>query len=134
MSATIAPVKSAPRTYLVELGCVVIFYAAAAWSRPWLVTHADTDVLKLAARLVPIIPTWLLPVVVWRYYRRVDEFAQKQLLEVVAISFGIASCAIISYAFLMDVGFPALGIAWAWPVLAITLIAVRLIQRAAGPK
>jgi hypothetical protein len=134
MSAAIAPVKSAPRTYVIELGLVAILYAAAAWGRPWLAAHANTDALKLAARLVPIVPVWLLPIVVWRYYRRIDELAKKQMLEVLAISFGIASSAIISYAFLMDVGFPALGITWAWPVLAITVIAVRLIQRFAGAR
>lgn len=118
MATATAPVKFAGRNYLIEFSLTLALYVAATVGRTWLIAHANSDALKLAAKLAPMIPVWLMFAVVWRYYQRIDEFAQKRLLETLAISFGIASCAVVSYSFLADAGLPQLSITWAWPTLA----------------
>ncbi|MBV9570861.1 MAG: hypothetical protein JO056_06445 [Alphaproteobacteria bacterium] len=120
MQAATAPVKYAGRNYVIE--CVVIMglYVAAVAARPWLVAHAANSGLATAAKVLPAVPIWLMFGSVWRYYSRIDEFERLKFLLTLALSFGIGSCAIVTYAFLMDAGLPPLAITWAWPTLAIS--------------
>ena len=120
MQAAIAPVKSAGRLYLLECAIVMGLYVAAVWIRPWLVAYAATPELGTAAKVLPALPIWLMLVSVWRYYRRIDEFERQKFLVTLAISFGIGSCVIVTYAFLTDAGLPPLAITWAWPTLAVS--------------
>jgi hypothetical protein len=114
------PVKYAGRNYVIELAVVMSLYIGLLYVRPVLLAHTDDPTLDAAIKLLPILPIWLMFAVVWRHYRRIDEYDQKKFLETLAISFGIGSCLVVSYAFLMDVGLPQLAITWAWPTLAIT--------------
>ena len=82
--------------------------------------HAANHDLALAATLAPAVPVWLLLGAVWRYYRRIDEYEQRKLLETLAIAFGVGSCLIVTYSFLADAGLPFLAITWAWPTLAVS--------------
>jgi hypothetical protein len=118
MSASAVPVRFAGRNYIIEFSLVLALYAATAGLRPWLLAHAASAPLRQAAMLAPILPVWLMLIVVWRYYARIDECEQKRFLETLGLSFGIASCAMVSYAFLADAGLPRLAITWAWPTLA----------------
>jgi hypothetical protein len=120
MQAAIAPVKYAGRLYILECAIVMGLYVAAVWARPWLVAHAAAPELAMAAKVLPAFPIWLMLVSVWRYYRRIDEFERHKFLVTLAISFGIGSCAIVTYAFLMDAGLPPLAITWVWPTLAVS--------------
>ena len=114
------PVKYAGRSYIVECAIVMGFYVALTWARPWMIAHAANHDLALAAAVLPALPVWLLFGVVWRYYRRIDEYEQRKLLETLAVSFGIGSCLIVTYSFLADAGLPFLAITWAWPTLAVS--------------
>ncbi|HEY8696142.1 MAG TPA: hypothetical protein VIM02_00870 [Rhizomicrobium sp.] len=120
MPAATAPVKYAGRDYVIEVAIVSLLYAGAAAARHWLIAMAAPYGLGLAAALVPALPVWALFLVVWRYYRRIDEFEKTRFLETLAISFGIGSSLLVSYAFLADAGVPELGITWAWPTLAVS--------------
>jgi hypothetical protein len=116
--AAMAPVKTAGRSYLLEIGTTMGLYVLAVLGRPWLIDHAPNADLVIAAKLLPVIPIWLTFLAVWRYYRRIDEFERLKLLQTVSIAFGIGSCLIVTYSFLADVGMPELAITWAWPTLA----------------
>jgi hypothetical protein len=118
MATAAAPVKQAGRIYLIEFSLVMALYVLAVLARPWLLAHAANADLALGAKLVPIVPIWLMLAAVWRHYLRIDEFERLKFLETVAIAFGVGSCAIVSYAFLEDAGLPPLAITWAWPTLA----------------
>ncbi len=130
--AAIAPVKYAGRNYLIEFCAVMALYVGAIAVRPWLIAHTESAGLALAIKLLPIVPIWLLLGVVWRHYRRIDEFEQHKFLVTLAVSFGIGSCVIMSYSFLMDAGLPALAITWAWPTLATTWAINSAIQSIAN--
>jgi hypothetical protein len=120
MQAATAPVKYAGRDYVIEVALVSALYAGAASIRHWLIGMAEPYGLGVAAALVPALPIWALFFVVWRYYRRIDEFEKQRFLETLAISFGVGSSLLVSYAFLADAGIPELGITWAWPTLAVS--------------
>jgi hypothetical protein len=95
-------------------------YVGAVLARPWLVAHAANHELAAAAKVLPALPIWLMLVSGWRYYRRIDEFERHKFLINLAIAFGAGSCAIVTYAFLMDAGLPPLAVTWAWPTLAVS--------------
>ncbi len=120
MQAATAPVKYAGRDYIVEMIVASALYIGAALSRHWLIAIARPHGLEMAAALVPALPVWAMLWVVWRYYRRIDEFEKKRFLETLAISFGIGSCLLCSFAFAADAGLSELDITWAWPTLAVT--------------
>jgi hypothetical protein len=84
------------------------------------VARAATPELGTAAKVLPALPIWLMLVSLWRYYRRIDEFERHKFLVTLATSFGIGSCIIVTYAFLMDAGLPPLALTWAWPTLAVS--------------
>lgn len=111
------PVKYAGRTYLVEFTVTMGLYVAAVLVRPWLADHAATPALAAAAKVLPALPIWLTLWVVWRHYRRIDEFEQLKMLKTVAAAFGVGSCLIVTYSFLQDAGLPPLALTWAWPTL-----------------
>ena len=119
-AAPTAPVKTAGRSYILEICIVTALYVGAILIRPWLVAQADNRPLVIAANLLPAIPVWLMLAAVWRYYLRIDELERHRLLVTTAIAFGIGSCAITTYALLMDAGLPPLAITWAWPTLAVS--------------
>ena len=113
-----ASVKTAGRRYTGELFVLMALYAGLLYLRPVLLHAFDNEALKTATKLLPILPLWLVFFAVIRFYRRVDEYAQRQLLLVFAFSFGITACVVSSYSFLMDIGFPPLSLYWAWPLMA----------------
>ncbi len=53
-----------------------------------------------AVQLVPILAVWLLPLVMYRHYRRIDELQRLQFLQSIAITAGVMVAA-----------------AWSWPSL-----------------
>jgi hypothetical protein len=120
MQAATTPVKYAGRDYIIEVVIVTALYVGAAAIRHWLIARAAPYGLGTAAAAVPALPIWALFWVVWRYYRRIDEFERQRFLETLAISFGIGSCLLVTYAFLAEAGLSQLDITWAWPTLAVT--------------
>jgi hypothetical protein len=120
MAAATAPVKTAGRDYLIETILVSALYVGAAAGRHWLIAQAPSHVWAVAAAAVPALPVWGMFLVVLRYYRRIDEFEKQKFLETLAVSFGIGSSLVCTWAFLADAGLTWLDITWAWPTLAIS--------------
>lgn len=114
-----ASVKTAGRNYTIELFVLMALYVGLLYVRPVLLHAFDNQALQTAVKLLPILPLWLVFLAVIRFYRRIDEYAQRQLLLVLSISFGITACMVTSYSFLMDIGFPPLSLYWAWPLMAV---------------
>jgi hypothetical protein len=54
--------------------------------------------LYTAVQLAPIVPVWLLPLVMLRHYLRIDELQRLQFLQSIALTGGIMA-----------------GLAWSWP-------------------
>jgi hypothetical protein len=119
-AAAKAPVKYAGRDYLIEVTIATALYVVATASRHWLIAATPAPALKLVAAVIPALPIWGLFWVVYRHYRRIDEFEKQKFLETFALAFGIGSSLVCTWAFLADAGISMLGITWAWPTLAVT--------------
>ena len=118
--AAAPPVRYAGRAYLIEIVATMALYVAATQVRPWLAGHAATPALAAAAKVLPALPIWLTLWIVWRHYRRIDEFEQQKMLKTIAVAFGIGSCLIVTYSFLANAGLPPLALTWAWPTLVVS--------------
>jgi hypothetical protein len=118
-AAKMAPVGKAPVTYIVEISVAAALYVGAILLRGHFAARVGGPAAFALAAL-PVIPICLLFLAVVRHYRRVDEMAKLVLLRNVAVSTGITTCLIVSYALLMDAGLPKLSITWAWPTLAVS--------------
>lgn len=119
-AAATAPVKYAGRDYMIEMALTAALYVGAAAGRHWLIAQAPNHALALVAAAIPSLPIWLMVWVVLRYYRRIDEFEKQKFLETLAVSFGIGSGLVCTWAFLADAGLSQLDITWAFPTLAVT--------------
>jgi len=124
MTAPAYPVKNADWNYVVEMFVVAVLYIGVTWARPWLIAHAASPGLVTAATVAPAFPVWIMALVVWRYYRSIDEYRQKRFLEVLALTFGVGVCIIVT----IDALYPRTTFDWAWPVLAVTWGAVSAAQ------
>lgn len=112
------PVKQAPARYMWEFGVSTGLYVIAIVAREQLARLTGDPVLHVAIVALPVLPIWLMLLAVVRHYYRIDELAKMTLLRNVAVSAGLMSCLVTSYALLEDAGLPALSITWAWPTLA----------------
>jgi len=85
--------------------------------------------------LVLVSPMGPVLLVVWaiaRQIQRVDEYARKQVLETIALAFGITAGWTLSYGFLENAGFPKLSMSTVWPVMGTAWIVVTIIRRITG--
>ncbi|HEY5046808.1 MAG TPA: hypothetical protein VII49_02155 [Rhizomicrobium sp.] len=112
-----APVKYAGRTYLVEFIFALVLYTVFVVARPWLLAQTPEGALRVIVIALPVIPIWLMLLVVVRHYRRIDELQRLKLLENVSIAAGVTACFVVSWSLLEDAGLPKLAITWAWPTL-----------------
>ncbi len=126
--AATQPVKYAARSYIIEFSIAMALYVGVILIRPWLIDHATNHALVIAAKILPALPVWLMFAVVWRHYQRIDEFERHKFLLRLAIAFGVGSCLIVTYSFLMDAGLTRLDIGWAWPTLGACWIVTGAIQ------
>ena len=117
--AATTSVKTAPRSYVIEMFTVMAIYVALVTSRPYLLGLTDQPLLADLIKVSPALPIWVVLGVAIRFYRRIDEYQQRQLLEAVSLSFGISAALLASYVFLEDVGLPPLHVVWVWPVMGV---------------
>lgn len=126
-------VKDAPRKYIVEMAVITAAYAALVVSRPFLVHLTAEPLLKTALTVSPALPIWVIFVAVIRFYRRVDEFQQRQLLETLSLCFGVSAAFMASYTFFEDAGAPVLSIVWIWPIMAAIWLLIGAVKRLRMP-
>lgn len=106
------------RRYTVELMSVIALYACALMGSNALLRLWPDGNVRIAIVLLPMLPALLVPVVVLRFLRRMDELQQRIQLE--ALGFAFAGTAVITfgYGFLELVGFPRPGAFVVWPLMA----------------
>lgn len=119
----------ASRRYLIELCGALAIYAGLLAVRHGVQLDACAPIVRTLLIASPIAPVWAVFLIIWRQYGRLDEFARRRLLESLALSFGSAACALISYSFLTDLGFPKLDLSVGWPVMAGLWIGLTLFFR-----
>ncbi|SRR5579862_6698352 len=104
--------------YMVELSGVIALYACLLFARRPLMDLASNQVWHALVLMSPAIPVWGVFWVIWRHYRRLDEYGRHLFLNMIAICSGVAASLTSSYAFVKDAfGLPDISITYAWPVL-----------------
>lgn len=114
-----APVSQAPRRYFIELMSTMLLYSAAVVASVYGAKHHTLEpALRDALVLSPVAPILLVALVIFRLYRRVDEFQKRRQLEMIAIGATFVGIIAASWPFAQGIGAPPLSIVWAWPVMA----------------
>lgn len=122
--------KNKHARYMVELFAVVGLYGIVLIASVWLLNAYPDSPLRVVIALAPMLPALLLPVVVVRYLRRVDELQRQIQLE--ALGFAFAGTAVITfgYGFLETAGLPRLSWFAVWPIMgALWIIGSLIFQR-----
>ena len=122
--------KTKHARYMVELSAVIGFYGIVLAVSVLLLNAYPDSPLRIVIALAPMLPALLLPVVVVRYLRRVDELQRQIQLE--ALGFAFAGTAVITfgYGFLEIAGLPRLSWFAVWPIMgALWIIGSFVFQR-----
>lgn len=116
--------------YLVELFAVITLYGIVlAASIGLSKTHPDSP-LRAVIAVAPMLPALLLPAVVVRYLRRVDELQRQIQLEALGFAFaGTVVLTTFGYGFLEYAGFPRLSWFAIWPIMGALRIIGSFVSR-----
>jgi hypothetical protein len=118
------PARRAGRAYVVRMLVIAVLYVGVVFVRKHYMHAALSPALHAAVIAAPVLPIWFMLLAVWRYYVRIDEFAQRRMLQILSLSFGLSACTIVSYAFLSDLGLPQVDLLTAWPIMALIWLAL----------
>jgi hypothetical protein len=124
-----AAARRVERIYVVRMFLIALLYVGLVWLRRRYLHAEIAPGLHAAIIAAPVLPIWLMLVAVWRYYAGIDEFAQRRLLQILAVAFGLSACTIVSYAFLEDLGLPQVHLLTAWPVMALFWVALTFLAK-----
>jgi hypothetical protein len=121
------PVKQAPKYYVIELSAAMLLFMGAMYFRHgYALAHPGVSLLKSLVLMSPILPCLLAAAAIIRFYRHMDEMQQRQMLEQIGIAALVCALGSIFLGFSHDLGLPAIGIMWAWPLMGAGWLAVTL--------
>lgn len=121
--------RRAERIYVLRMFIIAVFYVGLVFVRKHYMHAALSPVLHAIVVASPVLPIWLMLAAVWRYYLGIDEFAQRRMLQILSVSFGLSACTIVSYAFLTDLGLPKVDLLTAWPIMALIWLALTFVAK-----
>ncbi len=129
-----APVTKAPRRYFIELTGALALYFGAITIREQFADKIADPVLKDALIVLPVVPTLLMAVAIFRFFYRVDEYRRRQILESFALAAAATCIFAVCWMLLADLGLPELSIFWVWPIQAcfwaLIMLAFKLRDKA----
>ena len=126
------PAKVAERTYVMEMAIAAAAYVGLLYVRRPLLAATSDPTLDTVIKLAPIIPVYLIELVVWRHYRRIDEYARLRLLEALALAGGFTALITTTYIILEDIGLPHLELLWTMPGGGASLAAASGLRQRPG--
>lgn len=107
------------RRYTVELLSALAVYAVLLVGAIWFVNNNPTSPWRVPIILLPMLPALLIPVVVLRALRRMDELERQIQLEALGFAFAATAVLTFAYGFLERVGAPPMGGFVVWPLMAV---------------
>ena len=120
--------KRVARAYFNELTTGFIVYAVLLVASIRFGRPMDEGVLRTAFLLLPMLGFGLVIRAAARHIARIDEYQRRQILETLALSFGITAAATFSYGFLETAGFPRLSMFTVWVVMAGSCALITLLR------
>ena len=106
--------REAKRKYNLELAGAFTLYAAVLIASIAYAGPMPPGTTRTLLLLSPIGPTLLTGWVIFRQFRRMDEFVRLRSLENMAVANSLVALASFSYGFLENAGFPKLSMFWVW--------------------
>jgi O-antigen/teichoic acid export membrane protein len=119
------------KRYLIEyLAALTLCLVAAGFSIP-LAHAASSEVVRLSLMAVPTFAIWVMAIVVFRHFRRVDEFTRRLMLECFALTGAFAFLSTLTYGIFEIAGFPKISTWWGFGGAALVwnLWMLRLVKR-----
>jgi hypothetical protein len=114
--------------YATELGGALAAYILCLTvSLRLLSSGGQSDLMRLAITLLPMLPGIAICWVVLRALRRLDELARKIQLEAIGVAFAGTALITFSYGFLENIGLPSLSMFVIWPLMAALWFAGTII-------
>lgn len=101
------------------LGCLAAYSILIVISLEWLQHANPVAPWKYLIAAIPVVPALMVPVIVARAIRELDELQRRIQFE--ALAFGFSATAVLSlgYGFLENAGIPQLNWAWVWPLMGV---------------
>lgn len=118
------------KRYFKELGAAFVLYAILLVGSIELLKHVAIaapwrDLVVLSPMLAAVVMPW----VVLRELRRMDELQMRIQLEALGFSFAGTALLTFSYGFLEGLGYPKLSMFNVWPVMAVLWLAGLVFAR-----
>jgi len=118
--------------YCAEMSGGFILYMAALWFARNVGFHMQSGTVRTLVLVSPMGPVLLVVWAIARQIQRVDEYGRKQVLETIAIAFGVTAGWTLTYGFLENDGFPKLSMFTVVPVMGVAWIIAALIRLITG--
>jgi hypothetical protein len=106
--------REARRKYNLELAGAFALYAAVLTASIVYAGPMPPGTARTLLLLSPMLPTLLVGWVIFRQFRRMDEFVRLRSLENMAVANSLVALAAFSYGFLENAGFPKISMFWVW--------------------
>ncbi len=118
------------RKHRVHLMIAVSLYAVAVViSVIWLQRANPAAPWKYAIALLPALPALVVPFIVARAIRELDELQRRIQFEALGFGFSAAAVLSLAYGFLENAGIPSLNWVWVWPLLGICWMGGLVVAR-----
>ncbi|WP_166418643.1 hypothetical protein [Cochlodiniinecator piscidefendens] len=72
---------------------------------------------RVGITLLPVLPAFLICIVIFKEINRIDEMQRRLQLEALAISFAATGLITLGYGFLENVGYPKMSMFVIWPLM-----------------
>lgn len=115
--------------YLLELFSSIALYAIVLLPSIWFLNANPNSPFRVPIALAPMLPTLLIPLVIVRQLRRIDELQRQLQLEALGFAFAGTAVLTFGYGFLEIIGFPLISSFFVWPVMAVLWIIGLAIAR-----
>ena len=105
--------------YLIEyLVALILCIGSVAFCIP-LARHTPIRSARMLLMAVPTAAILLMALVVYRHFRRIDEFLRREMVEAFAVAAAFTAIWTLSYYTLELVGFPRLSTGWVWGAMFV---------------
>ena len=118
--------------YCAEMSGAFLLYALALWVAHDIGFHMQTGIARTLVLVCPMGPVLLVVWAIVRQFQRVDEYCRKQMVETIAIAFGITAGWTLTYGFLENDGFPKLSMFTVLPVMGAAWTIVGFVRLITG--
>ncbi len=114
--------------YFAEMSVAFLFYFVVLVAVHRYGFPMPKGTLKTLVLVSPMIPVLLTIWVIMRGIRRLDEYGRLQVLETIAITFGITAGCTFTYGFLENAGYPRLSMFMVWTFMGSVWAVVAILR------